>query len=69
MPNPTKHPPNTFLVCFHAGPEIGHFSTLRSAETVGAQEAKHSGRRVNVYPIDGDSRTGERLAVFLGGAS
>lgn len=54
----------TFMVCVHAGPELGRFGMYGDAREAAQHWSAH--RRVNVYPVlNGD--TGARLFSFRHG--
>lgn len=54
----------TFLVCVHAGPELGRFGMYGDARHAAQRRSAH--RRVNVYPVV-NGETGARLFSFRHG--
>jgi hypothetical protein len=55
-----------YLVCVHAGPEIGKRATLEAACALAAAEAQKRGKTCNVYPIEADGSLGFRVAQAEG---
>jgi len=50
-----------YFVCRHNGRNIGLYDNEDAAIDAARSEAVQSGHRVNVYPLYGDDRTGERV--------